>query len=63
MKKKTLIEIEYEDEETSPSEIRASIVNHDTVYNAIIYKNKECLCVDESSKQCLNCPAYFTQEN
>mgnify|MGYP001352841926 CR=1 FL=1 len=62
MKKHCLIEIQYEDDETSPQELRKTIDRLETVYEAKIYINKEKLCVDVSSKQCLYCPAYFVQE-
>jgi hypothetical protein len=61
-RKKCLIEIEYEDEEISPPGLQSRIYHIDEVYHVKLYWNKENLCVDEASKQCLNCPANFTQE-
>ena len=63
---KCLIEVTYNDAETDPDSISyqltTQIAHAVAIQDVRVYKNKEKLCVDESSRQCLNCPAYFTQE-
>ena len=65
--KKCLIEVTYNDAETNPYsisyQITTQIAHAFAIQDVKVYKNKEKLCVNEASRQCLNCPAYFTQES
>ena len=57
---KKLIEIDYNELWISERQIIELLTP--ITFGVKVYKNKEKLCVDEASQQCLNCPAYFTQE-
>lgn len=70
--KKILIEFGFDEKIVDAFEVQPYIVEVISALNLIMknpilsiktYKNKEQLSVDETSKQCLECPAYFTQES
>ncbi len=61
--KKFLVEIEYNENRTTQGAIETAILYTVKGVSSVKgYKNKDDLTVDEASKQCLECPAYFTQE-
>ena len=61
--KKCLVEVTFDETKTCSNKIAYLLpIVLGGVSAAKAYKNKEILSVDESSKQCLDCPAYFTQE-